>query len=245
LYNECSIIFYRGKKEMKYEILHKPSYSLAQVILEKDESIQTESGAMVSMSGNVTIETGMQKGGIWGALKRTVLGGESFFTNTFTAQGEAGEVTLAPVLSGDIHVQEMKDKVMLVQSGSYLAGSKSLEVDTKWGGAKTFFSGEGLFMLRVSGEGVLFMSSYGAIHEVILSEGQKYIIDTGHVVAFEEQMSYAVKRVGNWKSTFLSGEGLVVEITGPGKVLLQTRSFESFLNYLIPRLPKSDNGSSN
>jgi uncharacterized protein (TIGR00266 family) len=228
---------------MKYEILHQPSYALAKLNLEKDESIQTESGAMVSMSSNVTVETGLQKGGIWGALKRTVLGGESFFTNTFTAKDDVGEITLAPVLSGDIYVQEMKSVAMLVQSGSYLAGSKELDVDTKWGGAKTFFSGEGLFMLRVSGAGVLFMSSYGAIHEVNLVEGQKYVIDTGHIVAFEENMNYAVKKVGDWKSTFLSGEGLVVEITGPGKVLLQTRSFESFLNFLIPKLPKPTNSS--
>lgn len=228
---------------MKHEIFHQPSYSMVKVILEKDESVQAESGAMVSMSANIEVETGLQSGGIWGALKRTVLGGESFFVNTFSARDGEGEINLAPVLSGDIFIREMKGEAMLVQSGSYLAGSKGLEVDTKWGGAKTFFSGEGLFMLRVVGEGVLFMSSYGAIHEVDLVEGQKYIVDTGHVVAFDEKINYEVKKVGNWKSTFLSGEGLVVELTGPGKVLLQTRSFESFLNYLIPKLPK--NNSSN
>lgn len=228
---------------MKYEILHQPSYAVAKLLLLKDESVQAESGAMVSMSDNIEVETGLQSGGIWGALKRTVLGGESFFVNTFTAKDREGELILAPVLSGDVFIQELNGSAMLVQSGSYLAGSKNLEVDTKWGGAKTFFSGEGLFMLRVSGEGTLLMSSYGAIHEVNLGEGQKYVIDTGHVVAFDENVSYEVKKVGNWKSTFLSGEGLVVELTGPGKVLLQTRSFESFLNYLIPKLPKNNSNN--
>ncbi len=225
---------------MKYEIKHQPSYAMAKMTLEKDESIQAESGAMVSMSDNMEVETGLQSGGVWSALKRTVLGGESFFVNTFTAKDKEGEINLAPVLSGDIFIKEMTDVALLVQSGSYLAGSGGLKVDTKWGGAKTFFSGEGLFMLRVSGSGTLLMSSYGAIEEVDLVEGQKYVIDTGHVVAFDENVKYEVKKVGNWKSTFLSGEGLVVELTGPGKVLLQTRSFESFMNYIIPKLPKDN-----
>lgn len=225
---------------MKHEIMYQPSYAMAKIVLDKDESLQAESGAMVSMSDNIEVETGLQSGGVWNALKRTVLGGESFFVNTFTAREKTGEINIAPILTGDIYIQELKDAAMLVQSGSYLAGAANLEVDTKWGGAKTFFSGEGLFMLRVSGQGMLMMSSYGAIHEVNLSAGQKYVIDTGHVVAFDENIQYEVKKVGNWKSTFLSGEGLVVELTGPGRVLLQTRSFESFMNYLIPKLPKSN-----
>ena len=225
---------------MKHEILYQPSYSMAKLMLDKDESVQAESGAMVSMSENIEVETGLQSGGVWGALKRSVLGGESFFVNTFTAKDGPGELMLAPVLTGDVFIREMKDVSMLVQSGSYLAGSGSLEVDTKWGGAKTFFSGEGLFMLKVSGSGTLLLSSYGAIHEVELEAGQKYVVDTGHIVAFEENVNYEVKKVGNWKATFLSGEGLIVELTGPGKILLQTRSFESFMNYLIPKLPKSN-----
>jgi len=228
---------------MKHEILYQPSYAMAKLTLDENESIQAESGAMVSMSANVEVERGLQSGGIWGALKRTVLGGESFFINTFTAKGGGGEISLAPVLAGDIFIQEMTDQAMLVQSGSYLAGAASLEVDTKWGGAKTFFSGEGLFMLRVSGSGLLLLSSYGAIHCQDLAEGQKFIVDTGHIVAFEEHVNYEVKKVGNWKSTFLSGEGLVVELTGPGKIWLQTRSFESFMNYLIPKLPKNTSSS--
>lgn len=224
---------------MKHEIMYQPSYAMVKLLLEEGEIIQAESGAMVSMSANIQVETGLQSGGVWGALKRTVLGGESFFVNTFTADGAQGEVNLAPVLTGDIFVKEMTDGAMLVQSGSYLAGSGGLEVDTKWGGAKTFFSGEGLFMLRVSGQGTLLLSSYGAIHSMELKDGEKYIVDTGHIVAFDEHVQYEVKKVGNWKSTFLSGEGLVVELSGPGKVLLQTRSFESFMNFLIPKLPKT------
>jgi len=127
---------------------------------------------------------------------------------------------------------------MMVQSGSYLASSKGIEVNTKWSGAKTFFGGEGLIMLKISGTGTLIVSSYGAIHPMELEKDQKIVVDTGHLVTFEEQVDFKVKKVAGWKSTLFSGEGLVVELTGPGNVSLQSRSQDSFLSWLIPRIPK-------
>jgi uncharacterized protein (TIGR00266 family) len=167
------------------------------------------------------------------------LGGESFFVNTFRA-GEPGELTLAPSLPGDICDLELRGQAIYVQSGSYIASSPEIEVDTKWGGAKTFFSREGLFLLKISGNGMVFISSYGAIHEIELEIGQKYIVDTGHMVAFEEGVGYSVKKVGGLKSTLFSGEGLVCELTGPGKIMIQSRSEDAFLSWLIPRIPKKD-----
>jgi uncharacterized protein (TIGR00266 family) len=125
-----------------------------------------------------------------------------------------------------------------VQSGSYLASTEGVTVDTKWSGAKTFFGSEGLIMLKVAGTGTLIVSSYGAIHPMELEAGRKYVVDTGHLVSFEEQIGFKVKKVAGWKSTLFSGEGLVVELTGPGKLNLQSRSQDSFLAWLIPRLPK-------
>ena len=224
---------------MEHEILYRPSYSLLRVSLGQGESISAESGAMVSMSSGIEIKTAA-KGGIFGALKRSVLGGESFFINTFHAS-EAGDVTFAPSLPGDISAIELKGETLFAQSGSYIAASPEIEVNTKWGGAKTFFSREGLFLLKMSGTGNVFLSSYGAIHEVQLEAGQKYTVDTGHMVAFEEGVGYSVKRVGGLKSTLFSGEGLVCELTGPGKIMIQTRSSDAFLSWLIPQLPrKSD-----
>jgi uncharacterized protein (TIGR00266 family) len=227
---------------MQTEILYRPSFSLAKVTLAPSEKIRTEAGAMVSMSADLTLET-QAKGGLLSSLARTVLGGESFFMNTYTASAQGGEITLAPVLPGDISVVEMAGSTLLVQSGSYLACADAVVVETKWGGAKTFFSGEGLFMLRIYGTGTLILSSYGAIHVVKLEKGQKYIVDTTHLVAFDEGIGYQVKAVGGVKSTLFSGEGLVVELTGPGTVMLQTRSEGAFLSWLIPRLPKPGGSS--
>jgi uncharacterized protein (TIGR00266 family) len=166
-----------------------------------------------------------------------VLGGESFFVNTFRAS-EPGEVTFAPSLPGDIYDVELQGQTLYAESGAYIASSPEIKVDTKWGGAKTFFSREGLFLLKISGTGKLFLSSYGAIHEIDLEVGQRYIVDTGHIVAFAEDVGYSVKRVGGLKSTLLSGEGLVCELTGPGKIMIQSRSVDAFLAWLIPHIPK-------
>ncbi len=132
---------------------------------------------------------------------------------------------MAPPLPGDIMLLPVDgQKAIMVQSGSWLAGEPTVVVDTKWGGAKTFFSGEGLFLLRCTGQGDMLVASYGAIFERLLAAGESYKVDTGHIVAFEEGVGYQVNKVGGWKSTFLSGEGLVATFTGPGRVWQQSRS---------------------
>jgi uncharacterized protein (TIGR00266 family) len=222
---------------MKVEIKYKPSYSLGVVTLDPNEELQVEGGSMVSMSSDVHIET-KARGGILKSLGRALLGGESFFQNTYQAGPSGGEVTVAPALPGDLFLLELNGESMMVQSGSYVASSNGINVDTKWGGAKTFFASEGLIMLKVFGQGLAILSSYGAIHELDLADGQRYTVDTGHLVAFTENMGFNVRSVGGLKSTLFSGEGLVVDLTGPGKVLLQTRSTDALLSWLIPKLPK-------
>ena len=223
---------------MKTEILYRPSYSMAKVTLDPNENISVESGSMVAMSSNIQVETKM-KGGLLKSLARSVLGGESFFINTFRASGGGGEIMLAPTLPGDVFTFDMTGETYLVQSGSFLASSEGVTTDTKWGGAKTFFGGEGLIMLRCAGTGTLILSSYGAIHELDLIDGESYTVDTGHLVAFSEDIGFKIRAIGGLKSTIFGGEGLVVDLTGPGKVLMQTRSVGAFLDWLLPRLPKS------
>lgn len=225
---------------METQVLYQPSYAVCRILLGQGESVRAESGAMVSMR-DVAIET-KATGGLFKSFGRSLLGGESFFQNTFTANGPKPEILVAPKLPGDIMVMPLGEQDLIVQSGSYLASSTTITIDSKWGGARTFFGGEGLFMLRCSGSGTLVTSSYGAIHKVTVGAGETYTIDTGHIVAFDAHLSYSVRKVGSWKSTIFGGEGLVVDFQGPGDVYLQTRSPESFLSWLIPQLP---NRSSN
>lgn len=224
---------------MEYEIAHGPAYALGVVKLATGEQIQAEAGAMVSMSDSIKMTTGV-RGGILSGLKRSVLGGESFFINTFEAES-AGEVTIAPSLPGDIVALEVGEQPLLIQSGSFLAATPDVDLDTKWGGGKTFFSREGLFLLRCTGRGTVFVSSYGAIRLVDLGAGERYTVDTGHMVAFDESVRYDVGRSGGWKTTLFSGEGLVVKLEGPGRFYMQTRSPESFVDWLAPQLPTRRN----
>ncbi len=220
---------------MQVVLEHGPAFAWARVKLAAGEAVKAESGAMVSMSATVDIETKMQ-GGFLGALARKVLTSESFFQNTFTAARGPGEVTLAPSMMGDIRVREMAGQDFLLTSGAYLASSPTVEMQTKWGGMKSFFAREGMFLLRAHGAGTLMFCCYGALVEVdVPPEG--YVVDTGHVVAFEPTLDYEVTKVGGMKSLFLSGEGLVCRFAGHGRLWLQTRSLDAFVGEIVPRLP--------
>lgn len=225
-----------------WEIKHQGAFALAVVQLQAEQTIAAEAGAMVSMSGNVDLHSEM-KGGVFGALKRAV-GGESAFVSTFTARGGPGEVSFAPGAPGDVAGIEMQNQTFMVQSSSYLAGDTALVVDTKFGGAKSFFGGEGLFVLQISGAGLLLVSSFGAIHRRMLRPGEVYVIDTGHLVAWEGHMQYNIRKAAKsgYLRSMLSGEGMVAEFTGPGEILIQTRNLAAFAGMLKPFFPSQGGG---
>jgi len=210
---------------MKYEIISKPDFPVVKIILEKDETVVAEAGAMVSMSANMEIETSA-RGGVFGSLKRMVFSGESFFQNTFTARGSSGEILFAPETMGDLQFRELKDEALILSRGAYVCGSPQLKIDSRWGGFKSLFGGEGFIFQKVEGTGLLFFSSFGAIDEVDVKG--EYVIDNGHVVGFEPSLDFSIERVGGMKSLLLSGEGFVCRFKGQGKVYLQTRNHGSF-----------------
>lgn len=221
---------------MRVTIEHGRSYATARVELAPGESMKAEAGALMAMKGDVDLQTA--SGGILKGLKRSLLGGESFFQNTFTARAGGGTVWLAPPLPGDVHHTRLAGDALIVQDGSYLASDPGIEVDTRWQGARGFFSGEGFVMLRVTGHGDLLLSSYGAIEAHPLKPGERLIVDTGHIVAFTEGMDHELERVTRGiKSLLFSGEGVVSAFTGPGTVWTQSRSSQSFLAWLSTRLP--------
>jgi uncharacterized protein (TIGR00266 family) len=193
---------------------------------------------MVAMSDGLELET-KARGGFLKSLARSAFGQESFFLNTFQAPA-GGRLFLAPALPGDMRVLELSGQTLMVQSGSFIASSPTIEVDTKWGGAKTFFASEGLIMLKVHGSGTLIVSSYGAVDEIELGPGETFTVDTGHLVTFTEGIGFRVRKVGSWKSTIFGGEGLVVDLTGPGTLTLQSRSEDAFLRWLVPQLPSQN-----
>jgi uncharacterized protein (TIGR00266 family) len=224
---------------MDVTIRHQPAFSLAVVKLAGNEQIKVEPGAMVSHSDGLTTET-KASGGLFGGLKRMVAG-ESFFQNTWKAPGQGGEITLASTLPGDMITLAIAGNEFLLRSGAYVASEMNVNMDASWGGSKGFFGGGGLVLLKITGSGQVLACSYGAIEERVLGPGQIYTVDTGHIVGFDATIQFAVQKSGSWKSTILGGEGLVCRLTGPGRVLMQSRSEAAFLGWLLPKIPSKSN----
>jgi uncharacterized protein (TIGR00266 family) len=155
-------------------------------------------------------------------LKR-LFGGESFFRNTFTANGGQGEVLFATPLCGDMAVLEAGQRQWCIQNSAFVASSPSVDVKTKTGGFKGMFSGAGLFLLETSGQGQVIIGTFGALEPVQVDGSM--VIDTGHLAAWESTLQYKVGKSGSgWIASFLSGEGLVCHFQGQGTVYLQSRN---------------------
>ena len=218
---------------MKYVIKYRPSYSMLVVYLDQDESIMAEAGAMSYMTPNIEIRTRMRQRSIWSALKLSVIGAQSFFVNEYIARNGPGEIGLVAAPIGDVTVLKVSPgRGYIIQKASYIASTPNISLDIKWQGFTKGLFGQGLFMIKAEGEGDLFINTFGAIDRHDLLPGEKLIVDNFHLVAFSSSCNYVVRRIGGLKELFLSGEGLVVEITGPGEVYLQTKNLSEFVNWL-------------
>jgi len=191
---------------------------------------------MLAMDTSATIEGNME-GGLWKALKRTVLTSESFFVTSIKAERNNTEVYLAPRAVGDIEALELHNEEYIVQGGSFLACDKGIDTDSHFSGWKGFVSGEGIFMIKAKGSGTMFVSSFGGILEKELQPNETFAVDNGHIVAFPASMQYEINKVGkNMMSMVTTGEGLACVFTGPGKIYLQTRNLRTFAETLNPFL---------
>lgn len=243
---------------MQFNITNGPAFALLELDMDAGDQVQCESGAMVSMSSTLTLESsigGNRSGGLLGralgGLARSALGGESFFVSTYTAEKGPGHLALAPPVPGDISAVGLDNEALIIQAGSYLASSDGITVDTSFTGLRGLLGGEGLFALKVSGSGVLFLSSFGAIVCRDLAPGERYIVDSGHMVAYAEGVGMETRMVAGTGGFFkraitsaTSGEGLVMEFTGPGPVWIQTRNADAFSGWIKSLLPEITNRSS-
>jgi uncharacterized protein (TIGR00266 family) len=223
---------------MQVDVLHQPDSTVAHIMLDPNEQILAEAGAMVAMSGNLIPSTTLWRGsggGILGGLKR-VLAGESLFLSTFRTSGSAGEIYLAPKLMGDIVAYELTPQGLVVQSSGYLASTPGVEIALGFQGFKSFFSGESIFWINLSGSGLALLSAFGAVYEVDI-DGE-YTVDTGHIVAFEPSLSFSIGKANkSWLGAFFGGEGLVCHFRGRGRLYCQSHNPGSFGRTVGSRLP--------
>ena len=218
---------------MQYEVLCQPSFSLLEVSLEPGEKIVAEAGAMAWMEGPVKTQTST-RGGVLSGLKRSLLSGESFFQNTYSAEGGPAKLGLAPGAAGDIVPYELQSGELFLERGAYLASTEGVQCDSKWEGLKGLFN-EGLFILRTTGQGLLFFNGYGDVEEIQVN-GQ-YTVDNGYAVAWEPSLQYRLTRARKIRS-FLFADQLLLSFSGTGKIWVQSRSPVSLANWVYPLRPQ-------
>ncbi len=224
---------------MEYTIQSQPSYSLLEATLGSGETIVAESGAMTWMSGDIRMTTST-RGGVMSGLGRSVLGGESFFQNTFESGAGGGMVGLAPGSPGDIVAHEMTvGHELFLERSAYLASDENVKINSDFQGLRGLFN-EGLFILRASGSGTLFFNSYGDVEEVEVDGS--YRVDNGHAVAWEPTLDYQITRGGRGIRSFLFSDQLILRFTGHGKLWVQSRNPRSLASWVFPFRPQSSSG---
>jgi len=228
-----------------HQITHGPSFAMLRVDLRPSETLVAEAGAMIARHQQLAMEVKLNAGrspgffaklkAVFIALIRKAIGGETFFVNHFsTPQG--GSVWLAPALSGQIQYRRMQGETLVLSTGAYLAHMGDVDLKLKFGGLRGMLAKEGAFFLAVSGMGDLWFTSYGGIEYVDVNGS--YIIDNGHLVGYEGNLTFTIRTAGGGMMGFMaSGEGLVCEFQGQGRVWIQTRNLSSLVGWLSPLLP--------
>ena len=218
---------------MRYEIKYEPSYAMLVVDLERDERITGEGGALTYMTPNIDVETRLRERGFLESLGVSIFGGRSLFVNDYVSKGGPGKMGLTAAPVGDIQKLSVEPgKGYIIQKAGYLASTHDVELDIKWEGFTKGLFGQGLFMIKTYGAGDLFINTFGAIDEHKLNSEEELIVDNFHLVGFSDSCDYRVERVGDWKETILSGEGLVTRIRGPGEVYIQTKNLRELVDWL-------------
>lgn len=225
---------------IQYNIVKNP-VGMVDFVMDWNESVTAESGAMVYMQGDISTNTRTREGGLFKTLKSTVLAGESFFVNEFTANEDGCNLGITGAVLGDIQVINV-DEEYIVQSGSYIASTGTITLDTKWQGFVKGVFGSNLFMLKTIGSGDIFVSGWGGIRKVVLKDGERIILDNYQLVALSSTIQYDIRKHGGLKTTIFGGEALVIEIVGPGIIYYQTKNLMEFARALSPLMPKTGHG---
>jgi uncharacterized protein (TIGR00266 family) len=203
------------------------------VQLDPGETITAESGAMTYMNPSIDVKTHMRERSLLGTIGLTFLGRQSFFVNDYSATSEPGEAAFVSAPVGDIEVLEVTpNQGYIIQKSAYIASTQGVNLDIQWQGFTKGLFGQGLFMIKVSGSGMLFINTFGAIDKHTLKPGETMIVDNFHLVAFSDTCQYKVTKFGGLKETLLGGEGLVTNISGPGDLYIQTKNLREFVDWL-------------
>jgi len=224
---------------MEWEIKGDTSFPILNFNLKQGEAIKSQPGSLMAMSDGIILE-GKVDGGIGKAIGR-MFSGESFFTQHIVAQ-KPGWAIISTTAPGDIvEIKLSPGKKILVQKEGFLAGTEGIEVSSKMQSmVKGLLSGEGFFIVSISGEGTVFLETYGSVYAIEVEPGNDIMVDNGNLVAWEDSLSYEItKGATSWVSAVTTGSGFMCRFSGKGKVWTQTCSMQSLATSISPYLPKT------
>lgn len=220
-----------------HQISHQHEFSMLTVQVPANQKLMVEAGAMATMSSTMSMKA-LFRGGF-----RRFLSGESLFISEFTADQVAGEVAIAPGVTGDVGHKKLNGEKFYLASSSYVAHTPGISYSTKFQKlSQGLLSGAGWFLVEMTGVGDVWFNSYGALQEMDVTEN--LILDNGHIVAFTEGVQYDIIKMGGYKSLFFSGEGFVCKFRGSGKVYFQTKKPAALISWadrFRPIKPKGGN----
>lgn len=222
---------------MQYRIIGQ-TVPAVECILNKGESMYTQSGGMIWQSQGISMSTNA-KGGVARSLGR-IFTGESVFMANYTADMQDALVAFGSTVPGSVVPVDISRGELICQKGAFLCAEQT--VDLKATFTKRFsaglFGGEGFILQRLFGRGMAFLEIDGDMIERELAPGEVLKVDTGNVVAFEPTVNYEIETVKGLGNIFFGGEGLfITKLTGPGKIILQTQNFNDFASKIIARIP--------
>lgn len=231
---------------MRYKLLGDSDCPMVEVSLGAGETIKLERGAM-AYSSNVVIEGKMNSnkkgiGGMLGAIGRSMTSGESMFMTHATGQTDNAFIGIAPPIPGKVACLEIGgNRQYRLNTGVFLACDDSVEyVMESQSVGKAFFGGTGgLFVMATKGSGDLLVSAFGDMLELDITPERPLVIDNEHVVAWDASLDYGIK-VASGTFGFTTGEGVVNEFYGQGKVIIQTRNIHNLADAIRPFIPTSN-----
>ena len=229
---------------MQHEVVGS-TMPVLEIHLDPNESVIAVSGELSWMTASIDMHTTTQHGGgggLFGAFKRAVSGGSLFMTE-YTARGTAGTVAFAAKIPGHIvPVTVAPGQEYMLHRHGFLCGTPDavLTVGFQQSLGAGVFGGEGFVLQRLSGSAQAWVELGGEVVSYDLAAGETLRVHPGHVGMFETGVSFDITRITGIRNMLFGGDGIfLAQLTGPGRVWLQTLTVTNLAHALAPYLPSS------
>ena len=230
---------------MNFNVKGDSDNPIVEIQLQKDEQVKIEPRAMVYLRNvNIQGQTNSKTKGIGGFIRaaaRSVASGESVFITYATGEKDNSIIGIAPSIPGKIAKLSIDDNAQYcLNTGAFLACDSTVDYNIKRQsvGKAVFANTGGLFVMETEGKGDVLVNAFGDLMEIEVTPDDPIIIDNEHVVAWDTSLSYDLK-IASGTFGFMTGEGIVNEFSGRGKVIIQSRNIHNLADVIAPFIPTS------